>query len=1069
MQSTFWTSLSPRRRKWLKRTAGLLAFYTLFGFLILPLIVKAVAVGQLKQQLKRETTIESVRLNPYAMSITIRGLNIKDLDAKTLLSWDEVYVNFRLFSVFSRAWGFDGIRVINPYVRVQLNKDMTFNFTDILESFATTNAPTKADAPRKTVPVALRHFLVEGARLEWTDLTPKNPFHRMVGPVKVELNNFHTDPNNRNPHVFTGTTETGETFRWGGTFSLEPVRAAGEFAVENVALKQLAPLYQDLVNFEIRDGVTAFGVNYLFEMTPTMTNAAVSNLTIKVKSLKVAQPGHAENLFELPEFSVSGVSGDLLTRNLTVDSVSVNGAALNVQRGADATFNVVAAATPITDASAPAGILLVLQTATNLISQLLTSTNLATAMVREISVTNCLLSYRDDACVPPARLVVDQINLTARNLSNRSGTNMTSNVSLRWNTNGSVAVGVTATLDPLQVDVDLDVQQLEFAPLDPYLRPHVNAYILGSKAGLDGRVHLAAVPGGLPEITFTGNASLDELRVLGNTSEDLLKWGSLRFAGIAANLHPPAVTVSNVTLKDLAARVVIESNRTINVFAVLPAGETNLAAPPESKAASAATGPGGIKGVFAQVKTVLGMNPDAVAAGLPKVEVDSVRVEDSSVLFLDRSVTPEARLSLQKIQVEIADISTEAMQRAKIRVSTLVGGTGPVEVTAELNPLQAKAATQAKVSVKNVQLRPTDPYVAKFLGYRLTRGSVNVDMDYTITASEVKGRNVIVVDQFTLGSKVQSPDAIGLPVKLGVALLKDSSGKINLDVPVEGNLDDPKFRIGKVVWGVVANMFVKAVTSPFSLLGGLVGGSAGEDMQFQEFVPGKTNLNPAAQQKLTELAKALDARPALQVVVEGNVDRELDGWALRQVKAEKQLQQMRWNSLRAAAREQVKPEDVDVPLEVRADLLEKAYRNLIATNQQLAFAAPPAGWALALTNSAAAIASPRRELEKGASRLMSDDWGKSAAPKPTAAGSTNASPETEVHSGRPTPEQMQDSLTAAQVLADADYAVLAAARAERVRSNLITELKVAAERVLIGEAETGSFGTNGHRVVLQLQ
>jgi hypothetical protein len=691
-------------------------------------------------------------------------------------------------------------------------------------------------------------------------------------------------------------------------------------------------------------------------------------------------------------------------------------------------------------------------------------------MVREISVSNCFLNYRDDACVPPAQLVVDQVNFAARNLSNRPDTNMTSEVSLRWNTNGSIAVGVNATLHPLRVDTDLDVQRLELASLDPYLRPHVNAYILGSKVGLNGRVSVAAGSGELPAVSFTGGGSLDELNVLGSTSEDLLKWGSLRFAGVAANLDPPSVTVSNVTLKDLAARVVIETNGNINVLNVMPAVDTNSLAT-SGAAAGGAVQPGGIKGAFAQIKTVLGMNTNtATEMGLPKVAVSSVRVESSSLVFIDRSVTPEARASLQKIEAEIANISTEVMQRAKIRVSTLVGGTGPVEVTAELNPLQAKSATHAKVSVKNVQLKPTDPYIGKYLGYRLTRGSLNVDMDYTITASEVKGRNVIVVDQFTLGSKVQSPDAIGLPVKLGVALLKDSSGKIKLDVPVEGNLDDPKFRIGKVVWGVVANMFVKAVTSPFSLLGGLVGGGGGEEMQFQEFAPGKTNLNPAAQQKLATLGKALAARPELQVVVEGNVDRELDGWALRQVKAEQQLQQLRWNSLRAAAREQIKPEDVDVPLEVRADLLEKAYRDLIATNQQLAFVAPPAGWAQAQTNSASATATaPRKEMEKGGSRLMSDDWGKVAAPKPTAAGQTNVSPGTVVQSGRPTPEQMQDSLTAAQVLQDADYAALSTARAQTVQAYLTTELKVAAERVLIGEAETGSFGTNGNRVVLQLQ
>lgn len=1069
MQSTIGKSLSARQRKWLKWTGVAVVVYTLLGFLILPPIIKAVAKSRLKRELSREVEIKSLRLNPYAMSITIRGLKITDPDAKTLLSWDEVHVNFRLRSVFTHEWGFDNIRVINPYVRVQVNKDKTFNFSDLLEKYATSDSAPKTSEPKQPVAVALRRLLVEGAKLDVTDLTPSKPFHRIVGPVKVELTDFHTDPKNRNPHVFTGTTETGETFTWGGSFSIEPLRAIGEFSVDNVALKELAPLYQDLVNFEIRDGLAALSINYAFEMSAAVTNAAISNLNVSLKSFKVAQPGAEENLFELPEFSVKGIHGDLLSRNVEVASVSVRGAELNVARAADAQFNVIEAATPNESESAPAGVLLIMQSVTNALSQLLSSTNLATATVRAVDVTDCALNYRDEACSPPAHLRVDQINFSARDLSNRPDTNMTTELSLRWNTNGTVAVGVEATLDPLAVDVSMDVKQLQLAPLDPYLRPHVNAYILGSKVGLDGKVRLRAHPGELPEVKFAGNAALDELNVLGNTSEDLLRWGAFHFDGIEANLDPPEVTVSNITLRGLAARVVIETNREINVLAILPKEDTNAVAQAEAEPeSSGAVQAGGIKGVFAQVKSVLGMNTNtAVELGLPKVEVGAVRLEDSEVQFFDRSVTPPAHASLQKINAEITDISTEAMQRAKVRVQTMVGGTGPVEVTAELNPLHAKEATHAKVSLKNVPLTPADPYAGKFLGYRLTKGKLNVDVEYTITDSAVKGKNVIMLDQLTLGSKVQSPDAISLPVKLGVALMKDTEGKINIDVPIEGSLDDPKFRLGKVIWGVVANVFVKAVTSPFSLLGSLVGGGGGEDMQYQVFAPGSTELTPKAQDKLASLAKALAARPELQVAVVGNVDPEADGWVLREGKVDQLLRQLRWNSLRASAREKIKPEEVVLPPDVRPDLVEGAYKDLIATNPQLAYVTVPAAVVESrANNTTSSTTATRSAFVKGASRLISDDW----KPVVGTTGSTNTAETVVVApTGKPTLQQMENSLAAAQKLVDADYAALAAARVERVRSYLLNELQVSAERVLIGEAESGPYGTIGNRVTLQLQ
>jgi hypothetical protein len=332
----------------------------------------------------------------------------------------------------------------------------------------------------------------------------------------------------------------------------------------------------------------------------------------------------------------------------------------------------------------------------------------------------------------------------------------------------------------------------------------------------------------------------------------------------------------------------------------------------------------------------------------------------------------------------------------------------------------------------------------------------------------VKGRNLVVLDQLTLGSKVASPEATHLPVKLAIALLKDRSGKIEIDVPVEGNLDDPKFRLGPVIWHVIGNVFVKAVTSPFALLGSLVGGGGGEDMQFQEFAPGSAQLDTVAQQKLATLAKALAARPELQLEIAGNVNPELDGWALRRAKLEAQLRTARWNSLRASARENLKPEAIVLAPEVRQDLVQAAYRDLVKTNPQLAVVTVPAGVQAAEARpGAGAAVRPSTDVTKGASQLLQRDAAVPSAPEqtqsPAPPGAATAA------GGAPTFEQMENSLIAALPVSDADYAALAAARAQAVQQQLVQTLQVAPDRITLGQTEAGTYGTNGSRVVLQLE
>ena len=1065
---------TARSRKWLKRGAWALAIYTVVGFLILPLVIRLIAVKQLGKELHREVTLEKVRLNPFALSLSIRGLKIKDPDAETLLAWDEVYVNFQLASFLGHAWVFDEVAVVNPYARVQLNKDYSLNFSDILAAHSSSNAPPeKAAAPAKSVAVNVRQLRIEGARVAVADLTPKKPFRRVIGPVKISLSDFHTDPNSRNPHLFTGSTDSGETFSWGGDFSLDPIKAEGELAVDNVALKNFAALYEDFVSFEIRDGVAGFHANYNFLMSQATNIAAVSNVSFTLRSFKLGTPGAAENLVELPEFSVAGVSGDALARSVEVGSVAVHGAELNLTRAKGAAFNLVAAAQANTNQSAPGGILLLMRSVTNAFAQLLNSTNLASATVRNVTVQDCAVTLRDDSLNRPARLRVDQINVSAKNISNRPDTNILAAVSLRWNTNGTFKTDLDASLNPLNADVRLQLDQIELAPLSPYLDSFVNLYVLGSKVGLDGTIRLRTELGQIPTVTFAGSTALDDLNLVGgDTSEDLLKWSSLHFDGITANLNPPGVTVTNITLKDVAARVVIETNKVINVLALVRTNAFGeVSATNEAATATAPTDSGGsaIKRAFSQVKSLLGMETNTATVGLPKVEINTVTVEHAELQFLDRSVTPPARASLQKVNGTIQNISTEEMRRAQIHFEMLAGGTGPIEVTGQLNPLRAKQATEVKLSLKNVKLNPADPYTGKFLGYRLTRGELNVEVEYTISASQLKGRNVIMLDQLTLGSKVASPDATKMPVKLGIALLKDSSGKIELNVPVEGNLDDPQFRLGPVIWHVIGNIFLKAITSPFSLLGSLVGGKGGEEMQFQQFAPGSTELDVAAHEKLATVAKALEARPELEVEIEGNIHPVLDGAALRRAKMELQLRTGYWQSLRAAAREKTTAAQVELAPEVRADLLIKAYRDLLKTNSAAANITVPA---TAVSETAQLSAKPARvssEVPKGATHMLTGNAASAPvnpAAKSSLGGLTSGAA---ASNGQPTAEQMEQGVMSVFKISDDEFAALATARARQVQTNLVQELKVAAERVLVSDPGPGAYPTNGHRVNLQLR
>lgn len=212
------------------------------------------------------------------------------------------------------------------------------------------------------------------------------------------------------------------------------------------------------------------------------------------------------------------------------------------------------------------------------------------------------------------------------------------------------------------------------------------------------------------------------------------------------------------------------------------------------------------------------------------------------------------------------------------------------------------------------------------LGYTIEKGKLFLDLKYHIEKKVLTSENKIFIDQFTLGSKIESDKATSLPVQLGVALLKDSRGEIHLDIPVTGRIDNPELSIWKLVGQAFTNMLVKAVTSPLALLSSMFG--SGEDFSAIQFAPGTSVILTSEELKLDHLAKALLDRPALKIELKGYVDREKDMEAYRSELLNRKIKQEKVAVLRT--KEAIKADDnietIQVLPEEYATYLTAVYR-----------------------------------------------------------------------------------------------------------------------------------------------
>jgi hypothetical protein len=309
-----------------------------------------------------------------------------------------------------------------------------------------------------------------------------------------------------------------------------------------------------------------------------------------------------------------------------------------------------------------------------------------------------------------------------------------------------------------------------------------------------------------------------------------------------------------------------------------------------------------------------------------KIRIDSVVMEDGSLNFADFWIQPNYRVGIEQLKGQIVGLSSDPASRATLDLEGKVDRYAPATIKGTMNLLSADLYTDINLKFAGVDMTSVTPYSGRFAGYKIEKGKLSVDVTYLVENRALDAKQKFVIDQLQLGEKVESPDAVSLPLKLAVALLKDKNGVIDIDLPMTGSLDDPKFRLGPLIWKAFVGLLTKIATAPFTLIGNLFGG--GPEVNAVEFDAGATALDPTGIEKMTAVQKALVERPALQVDVPMAYSAELDGGLIEKQALEASLTKLAGSQKKLLGG---RPDEEEVAAmladpEQRFELLAKHYR-----------------------------------------------------------------------------------------------------------------------------------------------
>ncbi|MCC6534239.1 MAG: DUF748 domain-containing protein [Burkholderiales bacterium] len=518
------------------------------------------------------------------------------------------------------------------------------------------------------------------------------------------------------------------------------------------------------------------------------------------------------------------------------------------------------------------------------------------------------VDFSDQRHEPAISIVLQDAAAQIRNAGTVRGTPAT--VTLRGRIKDGGEFALAGSVDPHTLAADLKVKaaDLSLLPARHLLAQHARLRLVSALASVDGRLRYGKAKEAGADVVFEGELGLAKLLVEETEpAQPFLSVGSLRASQMKLTLEPDGLDIPDLRIDALATKLVIEADQSINIGKVLRP--------------KAAAGPPPAPGTPAD---------DAAGDGFP-ISLARIRIDNSVLEFADLSLRPQFSTRMHELQGVITGVSTSRATRARVELEARVDEFGSVQIQGALNLFSPRSFTDVTLDFRNIEMTALTPYAAKFAGYRIASGSLSMDLHYRVKNSALIGENKIVVDKLELGERVESPSALDLPLELAIALLKDENGRIDIGLPVTGNLDDPQFSVAALVWKAVGNLLTRIVTAPFRALASLFGaGSDGEKLDAIEFDPGMDRLRPPQRQKLRTVAEALQKRPQLALEVKPAYSPAADRPALQSIAARR--------SVLSGAGIKLEPGESPGPLDFANDRIQRSLESLFAER----FGAPAA-------------------------------------------------------------------------------------------------------------------------------
>lgn len=829
----------------------------IIGYRAIPIVAKRLILSAISEQTGLTATIDRIRFDPLNARLSIHGFDLPDVDGATpLASFEKLVIDFRPLGFLEAGLALDEVLLVEPEIRIAIGEDGEFRLARLLMN-ADAEDPETADGERLVIDV--RVIRVEAGRVDFRDESRDEVFELTIEPVSLEASKIVTRVGERASFSVAVGIEETTALRWTGEFEVEPLRSSGEIEISDFDLRLLGEYFSQNLLFGVRDGQLSASGQYQASLESDLSLQVTEGL-IEVKEVALLDlrtplpPSRAsrsgendparEEVVSLPLVSLQKIRAELAGTTfvaLSIDRAAVTGGHLRVVREEDGNFDLAEIFAPRTSAarddSPSTGEQEGLDART-------TRVQLDSLVIRQFGV-----DFEDRTPRNPVRLdfAAIALDLTGYDSASTSGLNV--DLDARVGKGGHLHLGGPLVLDPLSTQLEIMAKEVALEPFLPYAESRARIELPSGR--LSANIDLGIDAGHDDDSRFEarGRIQIDDLRVLEiGGAKDLLRWKALQLEEIELS-----------SVRAQLAEIVLDE--AFVDFALREDGRSNLQS---------------ILKIDPQVEaTTTSREGDAASDSSFLTRVDLLRIESAVIQFSDESLEPAFRTTLSELSGTVKGLDSGSEARAEVDFRGLFDDTAPVEINGQIRPFADRGSNEIFATLSGLSMPRLAAYSGRYVGYGIDRGKLHMELEYRLEGRQLSAENRFRLDRFEFGERHEDVSPTSVPIPFALTLMKDGEGAIEIDLPIEGNLDDPSFSVLSLLGKAFVSLITKVATAPFAMIMNVAGFSV-DDLSTVVFEAGSDRLSEAERLQIEGIARVLVEKSSLRIEIRGRADPVID-------------------------------------------------------------------------------------------------------------------------------------------------------------------------------------------------